>query len=83
MAPARQPFKARLDGAKCRLGNEAETYVEATVSTQRLPRARGVWPGQPNATFWAGARFYGTASHYCRWSKRLNTPRRAATRSCR
>ena len=90
-----QAFKAPLAGAKYRLGNEAETYLEATfdygaqsedpkpayfdtritlayvaptsqsnsfATTFSLREAyalgRGVWESQPNATFWAGARFY-------------------------
>jgi len=90
-----QPFIAPLAGAKYRLGNEAETYLETTfaygtnsedkdpayfdtritlayvaptsqsntfATTFSLREAyalgRRLWEAQPNATFWAGARFY-------------------------
>ena len=94
-----QPFQAPLAGAKYRLGNETETYLEtvfaygtttdrddsgkdpvhfdtqvrlaynvptsqtSTFSTtfslrEAYARARGVWASKPEATFWAGARFY-------------------------
>jgi maltoporin len=90
-----QPFKAPLAGAKYRLGNEAETYLETTfdygvtsedpdpayfdtrvtlayvaptsqsnnfATTFSLREAYGlgrrVWAAQPDATFWAGARYY-------------------------
>ena len=90
-----QPFIAPLAGSKYRLGNEAETYLEAlfaydansegdnpgyfdaqvrfayvaptsqsnTFATtfslrEAYALARRVWAAQPNATFWAGARFY-------------------------
>lgn len=90
-----QPFQAPLSGAKYRLGNEAETYLETTFAygarsedpdpayfetkvtlayvtptsqsssfattfslREAYALARRVWAAQPNATFWAGARFY-------------------------
>jgi maltoporin len=74
-----QPFKAPLAGAKYRLGNEAETYLETTFDygvtsedpdpayfdtrvtfslREAYALARRVWAAQPNATFWASARFY-------------------------
>jgi maltoporin len=90
-----QPFIAPLAGAKYRLGNEAETYIETTFAygtksedqdpayfdtritlayvaptsqsnsfattfslREAFALARRVWAAQPNATFWAGARFY-------------------------
>jgi maltoporin len=90
-----QPFKAPLAGAKYRLGNEAETYLETTFDygmtsegqdpayfdtritlayvaptsqsnsfattfslREAYALARRVWAAQPNATFWAGARYY-------------------------
>jgi maltoporin len=90
-----QPFIAPLAGAKYRLGNEAETYLESTFAygvtsedqdpayfdtritlayvaptsqsntfattfsvREAFALARRVWPAQPNATFWAGGRFY-------------------------
>jgi maltoporin len=90
-----QPFIAPLAGAKYRLGNEAETYLETTFAygttsedkdpayfdtritlayvaptsssnsfattfslREAFALARRVWAAQPNATFWAGARFY-------------------------
>ena len=89
-----QPFIAPLAGAKYRLGNEAETYLETTFaygtnsedkdpayfdtritlayvaptsqsntfattfSLREAPLGRRLWEAQPNATFWAGARFY-------------------------
>jgi maltoporin len=94
-----QPFQAPLAGAKYRLGNEAETYLETTFAygatmgaddsgqapayfdtqvriayvtptsqtssfsttfslREAYARARSVWASKPEATFWAGARFY-------------------------
>ncbi len=90
-----QPFQAPLAGAKYRLGNEAETYLEtlfrygantegdnpgyfdtrvrlayvtptsetSTYSTTFSLReayvvGRNLWTSQPQATVWAGARFY-------------------------
>ena len=90
-----QPFIAPLAGAKYRLGNEAETYLETTFAygttsegddpayfdtritlayvtptsqsstfattfslREAYALARRVWTAQPDATFWAGARFY-------------------------
>jgi maltoporin len=90
-----QPFQAPLSGAKYRLGNEAETYLETNFSYGVLSEgddpgyfdtritlayvaptsesnsfattfslreayaiARRVWAAQPQATFWAGARYY-------------------------
>jgi maltoporin len=92
---AQSPFQAPLSGAKYRLGNEVETYLETTfdygVKTEgpdpayfntritlayvaptsqsnafattfslreAYATARHVWTAQPDATFWAGARFY-------------------------
>ena len=89
------PFQAPLAGAKYRLGNEVETYLETTFDyglttegpdpayfntritlayvaptsqssdfattfslREAYATARHVWTAQPNATFWAGARFY-------------------------
>jgi maltoporin len=88
-------FQAPLAGAKYRLGNEVETYLETTFDygaktegqdpayfntritlayvaptsqsndfattfslREAYATARNVWSAQPNATFWAGARFY-------------------------
>ena len=90
-----QAFQAPLAGAKYRLGNETETYVETTFDygttsegqdpayfdtrltlayvaptsqsnnftttfslRQAYALARRIWAAQPNATFWAGARYY-------------------------
>jgi len=90
-----QPFQAPLSGAKYRLGNEAETYLETSFLYGTLSEgddpgyfdarvtlayvaptsesndftttfslreayaiARRVWASQPQATFWAGARYY-------------------------
>jgi maltoporin len=90
-----QPFIAPMAGAKYRLGNEAETYLETTFACgmtsegddpayfdtritlayvtptsqsstfattfslrEASALARRVWTAQPDATFWAGARFY-------------------------
>jgi len=90
-----QAFQAPLSGAKYRLGNEAETYLETTFDygtksedpdpayfdtrltfayvaptsqsnaftttlslREAYALARQIWESQPNATFWAGERFY-------------------------
>jgi maltoporin len=90
-----EPFAAPLAGAKYRLGNEAETYLETTFAygvrtedpepayfdtritlayitptsqsndfattvslREAYAVAKGVWTSRPDATFWAGARFY-------------------------
>jgi maltoporin len=90
-----QPFMAPLAGAKYRLGNEAETYLETTFAygttsegddpayfdtrltlayvtptsqsndfettfslREAYARTRRIWEAQPDATFWAGARYY-------------------------
>lgn len=90
-----EPFIAPNAGAKYRLGNEAEAYLETTFNYGQTPEgdpgaffdtkitvsytvptsssndfdttvslreawalARGVWKAQPEATFWAGERFY-------------------------